>query len=107
MSNANWMLQNCKLSCNVCEDEVDGEAENETGSEGDNEPSKDVEQPISESDKPECKDLTDDCHETSESGECQLTKCEFWAGEGECENNSSYMLENCLKACGVCETLFL
>ena len=25
--------------------------------------------------------------------------CEFWAGEGECDQNPTYMLENCAKSC--------
>jgi hypothetical protein len=51
------------------------------------------------SDDTGCKDFKEDCYESSESGECLLTKCAFWAQQWECESNPTYMLDNCSKSC--------
>ena len=72
--NPNYMQQNCKASCGVCENSNDSE----------------------------CKDLKEDCYGFTESGVCSLTKCAFWARNGECEKNPTYMIENCSKSCGTC-----
>ena len=72
--NPNYMRQNCKASCGVCENSNDLE----------------------------CKDLKEDCYGFTESGVCSLTKCAFWARNGECEKNPTYMIENCSKSCGTC-----
>ena len=86
-SNPSWMLVNCQLSCNVCgDDEIDRD------------------RPPDDSD---CADLNESCRIVSDSGDCQQTKCAFWADEGECDKNPSYMLENCSKSCGRCETLLV
>ena len=31
-----------------------------------------------------------------------MKECKEWAERGECENNPSYMLSNCLKSCDIC-----
>ena len=91
MSNASWMLANCQKSCNAC---TASEQRSSTG------PS--ISTPTT--DAQECNDLKDGCHQTSESGDCLLTKCAFWASEGECESNPSYMSNYCAQSCGQCET---
>ncbi len=91
MSNPSWMLANCQKSCNAC-----------TTSEQRSSMGPSISTPTS--DAQECNDLKDECHQTSESGDCLLTKCAFWASEGECESNPSYMNNYCAQSCGQCET---
>ena len=51
---------------------------------------------------PVCEDKNEACQETGEFGNCSLTKCAFWASEGECTNNPNYMNVNCEQSCGLC-----
>ncbi len=92
-SNPTWMLENCKLSCNVCtvttERSIQPTPTTETN------------------EQEECVDLREGCHESGPSGDCLLTKCEFWTQEGECEINPSYMLSNCAKSCGKCDQVLV
>jgi len=137
-SNPDYMLENCKLSCNVCEIEGDDQLSPTPSpqSEGDDQVSPTQPSPCVDdndgctewaagdqcssnpeymlqnckascgvcgsSDGSECKDSKEDCYESSESGECILTKCAFWAQEGECESNTTYMSDNCSKSCEEC-----
>ena len=49
-----------------------------------------------------CFDENNACQAISESGECNITKCDFWESEGKCVSNTTYMNQNCRKSCGLC-----
>uniref|UniRef100_A0A7R9ZUD1 ShKT domain-containing protein n=1 Tax=Pseudo-nitzschia arenysensis TaxID=697910 RepID=A0A7R9ZUD1_9STRA len=93
-SNPSWMLENCKLSCNVCTATTERSIQPTSSTE------------TSEM-REECVDLREGCHQSATSGDCFVTKCEFWAQEGECEANPSFMIVNCAKSCGKCEELLV
>jgi len=50
-----------------------------------------------------CVDKNEACSESLEDGSCGITKCKEWAQWGECDNNPSYMSNNCEKSCNICE----
>jgi hypothetical protein len=97
-NNPVYMLENCKLSCNVCSENVT------------------------------CEDSDDRCDLWAKAGECENNpnymflnckqacgqcagvngctdvkpQCSSWAAVGECDSNPQYMLGNCPKSCGEC-----
>jgi hypothetical protein len=97
-NNSVWMLENCRLSCGVCEVEI------------------------------VCEDSDNRCSLWATSGECEANpnymmancklscaicevdevgkddndQCAGWASIGECESNPTYMLPNCHESCGQC-----
>ena len=47
--------------------------------------------------------LQQEQHGAEESCQDNVQDCNFWASEGECENNPNYMLAHCKLSCRVCE----
>mmetsp|Transcript_12114 Transcript_12114/g.28737 ORF Transcript_12114/g.28737 Transcript_12114/m.28737 type:complete len:1065 (-) Transcript_12114:262-3456(-) len=58
--------------------------------------------PTASPDNLACKDESDECFESLESGECLMTKCEQWQSTDECDLNPLYMKFYCKKTCDLC-----
>ncbi|CAL1543600.1 unnamed protein product [Lymnaea stagnalis] len=76
--NAKWMFNNCRKSCAMC---LEKEEDIDDGSEGGG-------------GGVDWFGVT--CENTNDN-------CEKWAKTGECENNPTWMINNCRQACGKCD----
>lgn len=106
-NNPNYMLRNCKKSCNACEEESDpatkyGDAQKCTGDETTaclSEVAKMEAYMISESESnPAFREILPKCKN-------RHTGCALWASMGECAANPKYMEIHCAPVCGSCMLL--
>ncbi|KAI8781987.1 cysteine-rich venom protein LIO1 [Biomphalaria glabrata] len=79
-SNPNYMLKDCKKSCDVCK--AKGGSVNQGG-----------------------EDKGGSVNQGGEDGDCNDNAggCAAWAKDGQCQINPKYMLKNCKKSCDVCK----
>ena len=120
VSNSVWMLENCKLSCDACEDETDsggGVAGQLPSCEDDNDrcPEWAAENQCSTNADwmlANCKKSCDACRGATKSIKNQHTKfsscvdgndrCPEWAADDQCASNPVWMSENCKASCHAC-----
>ena len=92
--NPSYMLQYCKQSCGLCKAQEkrasarDYSAEDSEEDDDEDEDDDEVEYGVEAEDEEACVNMDDEC--------------EFWAENGECEANPSYMDTHCAKACKLC-----
>jgi len=101
-SNAKYMKQMCEASCGLCSEEANEFGVNQKLI-GTLDELKKTNKAIEASieyrkkikDDPIYKDILERCLNFE-------PRCSFWAGQGECQKNESYMAYKCGPACGAC-----
>ena len=115
-ANPNWMLANCRLSCNNCESNVDPSCvDSNTECPGWAAAGECTNNPVwmMENCQKSCNscqggndnnDTTDDVYDNDDATECldNNDRCAEWAADAQCESNPSWMLVNCQLSCNVC-----